>query len=90
MPAVRIHYTGKVQGVGFRFAVKQLAQGFEVTGTVRNLDDGRVRLEAEAEEAAELDDFLEAIRASHLGGFIRDERREVLPPLGASSFGIVR
>lgn len=44
------HFSGHVQGVGFRYATKQLANGFEVTGYVRNLPDGRVELEAEGKE----------------------------------------
>ena len=40
-------YSGHVQGVGFRYAVRTLTTGFEVTGTVRNLEDGRVELVAE-------------------------------------------
>jgi acylphosphatase len=46
--------------------------GFEVTGIVRNLPDGRVELTAEGERE-ELEAFQEAIRDSDLGGFIRDE-----------------
>lgn len=43
-------FSGHVQGVGFRYATKQLAKGFDVTGYVRNLADGRVELEAEGTE----------------------------------------
>jgi acylphosphatase len=65
-------YSGRVQGVGFRYNVKSVAAGFEVTGTVRNLDDGRVELIAEGQRS-ELDAFRAAIRDSGLAGFIRDE-----------------
>ena len=44
---VTMYYSGSVQGVGFRYAVRMLVNGFEVTGTVRNLADGRVELVAE-------------------------------------------
>ena len=67
-----IYYSGRVQGVGFRFTVKQLACGFEVLGTVRNLADGRVELQAEGEKA-ELETFRKAIQDSELGAFIRQE-----------------
>ena len=46
MTARRVLYEGHVQGVGFRFATKNIARGFDVVGTVRNLPDGRVELEA--------------------------------------------
>lgn len=59
---VRVLYSGRVQGVGFRFTARRLAPGFAVSGYVRNLPDGRVELVAEGEPAA-LDGFLGAIRA---------------------------
>lgn len=65
-------YSGHVQGVGFRYNVKSTARGFEVTGTVRNLTDGRVELIAEGQRE-ELEAFRGAIRDSGLAGFIRDE-----------------
>ncbi|MDX6765587.1 MAG: acylphosphatase [Candidatus Methylacidiphilales bacterium] len=69
--AQRLFYTGRVQGVGFRYSVKQLSAGFEVTGTVRNLPDGRVELQVQGEES-EMAALLEAVRKSHLKGFIRE------------------
>jgi len=71
MTAKQIFYTGRVQGVGFRFSVKQLVRGFEITGWVRNLPDGRVELQAMGEDE-ELEGFLREIQDSHLGGFIRE------------------
>ena len=50
-----------------------LAEGFEVTGTVRNLTDGRVELVAEGARD-ELAAFQRAIRESELGHFIRQEQ----------------
>ena len=64
-----IYYSGHVQGVGFRYSVKSVATGFEVTGTVRNLDDGRVELIAEGLKA-ELVEFQHAIQDSEVGRFI--------------------
>ena len=66
-------YSGRVQGVGFRYSVKTVAVGFEITGTIRNLPDGRVELIAEGPRA-ELEDFRAAILDSGLAGFIRDEQ----------------
>jgi len=61
-----------VQGVGFRYTVKTLANGFEVTGVVRNLFDGRVELVAEGTKA-ELEAFRREIEDSEVGRFIRNE-----------------
>ena len=83
-------YTGRVQGVGFRYTVKSLTTGFEVTGTVRNLDDGRVQLQAEGARE-ELDAFREAVRESGLGGLIRQEEEMFAPATGQfRGFEIVR
>ena len=66
----QVFYSGRVQGVGFRYSVREVACGFEATGFVRNLHDGRVELAAEGEED-EVKSFLEAIRASQIGSYIR-------------------
>jgi len=79
---VEVNYSGHVQGVGFRYTVKMLATGYEVVGTVRNLYDGRVELIAEGEKT-ELEQFLQAIRDSEVGRFIRSEDIKWTPPTGA-------
>lgn len=70
----RLHvlYSGRVQGVGFRYTAKTVATGFEVTGIVRNLPDGRVELVAEGLKD-ELEGFQQAIRESGLGSLIARE-----------------
>jgi acylphosphatase len=79
-----------VQGVGFRFSVKSLADGFEVLGTVRNLPDGRVELVSEGEKE-ELGAFQQAIRESELGHFIqREEVNWGEPQGGLRGFEIAR
>ena len=66
-------YSGKVQGVGFRYTAKTVATGFEVTGIICNLPDGRVELVAEGSHT-ELSDFRTAILDAGLAGFIHDEQ----------------
>ena len=68
-----VFYSGRVQGVGFRYAAKTVAAGFEIRGIVRNLPDGRVELVAEGSRE-ELETFRDAIRGAGLAGFIRDEQ----------------
>ena len=66
-----VFYSGRVQGVGFRYTAREIACGYELTGYVRNLDDGRVELVAEGAEE-EVRAFLEAVQASQLGSHIRN------------------
>ena len=53
-------FSGRVQGVGFRYATRNLAINFDVTGYVRNLPDGRIDVVMEG-PAFEVDSFVEAI-----------------------------
>ena len=69
---MQIYYSGRVQGIGFRYTAKILAQGYEVTGTVRNLPDGRVELVAEGTRE-ELEAFRTGVQESELGNFVRNE-----------------
>ena len=50
MTARQVIYSGRVQGVGFRAAMRQIAAGFEVTGWVKNRPDGSIELLADGEE----------------------------------------
>ncbi len=63
-------FSGMVQGVGFRATVNRISRGFQVTGYVRNLPDGKVETVAEGEEKV-LQDFLAAIRGSIMRPLIR-------------------
>lgn len=80
MLATLTHYEGRVQGVGFRYTVKKIATGFDVTGTISNLPDGRVELLAQADEQDELTDFHTAIRESALAGHIQNEQTSPTDP----------
>ena len=63
------HFSGNVQGVGFRYTTQGVARGFNVVGYVRNLPDGRVEMVAEGDED-EINRLLEAI-AGKMEGFIK-------------------
>ncbi len=65
-----IHFSGSVQGVGFRYTTQTVAARFPVTGHVRNLPDGRVALVAEG-LADDLSRFQRAIDEA-LGSHITD------------------
>ncbi|MBE3069416.1 MAG: acylphosphatase [Planctomycetes bacterium] len=65
-----VYYSGSVQGVGFRYAVRSLARGRDIGGFVRNLPDGRVELLAEGPEEEVLG--LLADVAAEMGSYIRE------------------
>jgi acylphosphatase len=73
-------YSGRVQGVGFRYTARQLAGQFDVTGFVRNQPDGRVQLMVEGQRA-EVERYLAAL-AEQLSGYIRDAAADVRPATG--------
>ena len=66
-------FSGHVQGVGFRYTARTVATGFEISGIIRNLQDGRVELVAEGLRP-ELEAFRQALHDAGLAGFIRDEQ----------------
>jgi len=85
-----IYYSGHVQGVGFRYTTRTVAMGFELTGAVRNLPDGRVELVAEGGRD-ELEAFRQAVRESGLASHIRHEAVHWGEPSGEfRSFEIAR
>jgi acylphosphatase len=53
----RIHVTGRVQGVGFRWNAAHQARSLGIKGFIKNLSDGSVYIEAEGNEK-ELDAFV--------------------------------
>jgi acylphosphatase len=80
-------FSGHVQGVGFRYAVLQVAREFEVAGFVRNLVDGRVQLEAEG-GTEEIAAFVAAVEERMHGYVRKTERSSARRPAQFSGFTI--
>ena len=72
MSSLQIFYEGNVQGVGFRWSVRHAAKGFDVTGWVRNLPDGRVELQITGEDG-EVHAFLDCIAQGELHALIHKQ-----------------
>jgi len=88
MISLQVFFEGHVQGVGFRWTVRHVAKGFDLTGWVRNLIDGRVEMQVNGEEA-EVRAFLDAIGQSELRALIRKQTENKLEtPMKASGFEI--
>jgi acylphosphatase len=85
MVRITTMYTGRVQGVGFRWTARDLSAGFAVTGYVRNLPDGRVELVAEG-EAGEVRAFLAKL-AGRMGGNIESTEVREEPASGEWGMG---
>lgn len=86
---VRVLYEGRVQGVGFRYTARRVAAGFDVSGHVHNLPDGRVELLASG-DPDEVAAFLQALRESELAGHIDGETSAEIPaPPGLRGFSIL-
>jgi len=77
-----------VQGVGFRWSVRDAARGFDVTGWVRNLGDGRVELQVTGEDQ-EVGAFLDSIAQGELHSLIHKQTENRLEkPVSARGFEI--
>ncbi|HAU39301.1 MAG TPA: acylphosphatase [Phycisphaerales bacterium] len=82
-----VHFAGSVQGVGFRYTACRAAAGFDVTGYVRNLSDGRVECVVEG-APGEIDAFLAEL-ARQMHGYIRRRTEQTAPASGAfEGFGV--
>ena len=77
--AKQVIFTGRVQGVGFRYTTARIATRHAVCGFVRNRSDGTVELVVDGTSDA-THAFLEEI-CSSMDGYIggRDEREIELP-----------
>ena len=68
-----IFFSGRVQGVGFRYTTRQVAMEFDVSGYVKNLVDGRVQLEVEGK--AEVVAAFVAALDERMHGYVRKAER---------------
>jgi acylphosphatase len=76
--ARHIVFTGRVQGVGFRFVVFRAANRYQLAGWVRNCDDGSVEMVVQG-LADGIDDCVLDIQQS-FAGYIRETKIEPVPP----------
>lgn len=91
MSDLHVRVTGVVQGVGFRWFVREKARRLGLSGWVRNLPDGSVEVVA-AGEQGQIDLLLSELRKGPDGAVvdrIEPESRAPEHPL-ASPFGIIK
>jgi acylphosphatase len=80
MTQKKCYFTGRVQGVGFRYTVQNLALQYDVGGYVRNLPDGRVELVMEGPES-DMDHLMGDIQQK-MNGFIKGVNVQEAPATG--------
>ena len=91
MATIHLEIAGRVQGVGFRWFVRERARRFRITGWVRNRPDGTVEV-AGAGDRESLDAFASAIKRGPDGARVETVREleEVAPDSLDGDFSIVR
>ncbi|MEM6260651.1 MAG: acylphosphatase [Planctomycetota bacterium] len=88
-----VFYSGRVQGVGFRYTTANLAERYDVAGYVQNLDNGKVRLDVQGPSQM-VDQLLDDIDRAMAGNITGSDIAERAPdpalgdPSGPGAFGI--
>lgn len=84
-----VHFAGRVQGVGFRFTARGLAERYGLVGYVQNLPDGRVHLVGEG--TGEAWERMLTSLSEEMDRFIQSTNVQILPATGEfQSFEIRR
>ncbi len=78
MIAKSIIFTGRVQGVGFRFTARRAANRRQLTGFVRNVPDGTVEMLAQG-RSEDIDDCIQDLK-EYFAGYLKETRIEEIPP----------
>jgi acylphosphatase len=84
----RVIYTGRVQGIGFRFTAQRLSHGRPIAGTVRNCSDGSVELYVQG-KASDVQEFLTDL-ARQLEDFITGQTIRDAEPKAMEGFQIIK
>ena len=83
----RIHVTGRVQGVGFRWSAVNEARYLGINGFVKNMPDGSVYIEAEG-SMEQLDPFIAWCREGPGSGLVDSVETDTSTPVNYRDFRI--
>ncbi len=75
--AKTVNFSGRVQGVGFRYTAQRIANRYELAGYVKNMPDGSVEMLLQG-PGEDIDQCLDDIGET-FGGYIRDRRVNKVP-----------
>lgn len=87
MRRVHVVVTGLVQGVGYRYTLRLIAQEAGVTGWVRNRRDGSVEAQAQG-SPAQVDEVLAWMAEGPPGGRVDAAQVTELDPVDEHSFEV--
>jgi len=86
---LNIIVSGRVQGVGYRYFARDAARSFNITGWVKNCDNGNVEVEAQGKSEI-LDSFCAELKRGPQGGYVEKlDIRELPVKDGENSFKIM-
>lgn len=85
--AKHIVFTGRVQGVGFRFTANRIARRYRLSGWVRNLPDGTVEMAVQGPADA-IAGCVRDIQDSFTGYIRKTTIEEVQPDVECDDFKI--
>lgn len=88
LKTVEVHISGRVQKVGFRACIKKIASDLHITGTVINLNDGKVQIYATGEPII-LEKFFSMLYSCPRA-VIRDVKITEIPYKPFNDFSIIR
>ena len=81
-----IRVSGRVQGVGFRWFTSMTASRLDLTGWVRNREDGDVEMEVQGDEGP-VEEFVRAVSRGPQYAVVENmERYPLVPEPGERSF----
>jgi acylphosphatase len=83
----KVHLTGRVQGVGFRWSAAMEARSRGINGFIKNLSDGSVYIEAEGYRE-QLDIFVEWCRRGPGLSIVESVNVDSVPPVNYNDFRI--
>jgi len=83
----KIHVTGRVQGVGFRWSASREAKNLGIKGLIKNLSNGSVYIEAEG-SGEQLNEYVEWCKKGPGFGFVESVTIDVFTPANYTDFRI--
>jgi acylphosphatase len=89
MPTVHLIITGRVQGVSYRFAAKEMATSLSLTGWVKNTAEGHVEAIVSGPEPA-LQQFIDWCRQGPRLAAVSDVIIQHVPEISFNDFSIRR